>query len=159
MNKTIHAITRLLLAVSAGVLAMMMTLTAADVIMRYVFRRPIAGAFELSEYMMAIIVPLSIAYCAEQKGHVSVDLFFKKFPKFIQKSLDIFISILTLVFTLMVTWENILYVGETYHDHIASSVLLIPVYPFIIPISVGIGFFALVLVRHLLFPNEEGDTK
>ncbi len=150
MTKTIRVISRVLFAVSAAVLTLMMLLTALDVVMRYIFRLPIPGAFELAEYMMAFIVPFAIAYCAEQNGHVSVELFFRKFPKFLQKSLRIVISLATISFAGIMTWQNILYIGETCRDHLASSVLLIPTWPFIIPVAIGIGIYALVLLFHLM---------
>jgi TRAP-type C4-dicarboxylate transport system permease small subunit len=159
MTKFIHLVTRVLLAVSAAVLIMMMFLTAVDVVMRYVFKLPIPGAFELSEYMMAFIVPFAIAFCAEQNGHVSVELFFKKFPKFLKKSLQMLMSSLTMLFAAIITWQNILYVGETYRDHLASSVLLIPAYPFIIPVAIGLGIYALVLLLRIFHPTPEASAK
>lgn len=155
MSKIIHIITKVLLAVSAAVLTMMMLLTAVDVVMRYIFRLPIPGAFELAEYMMAFIVPLAIAYCAEQNGHVSVELFFKKFPKILQKALQFLISILTLLFAALMTWQNFIYIGETYRDHLASSVLLIPAYPFIIPVAIGVGIYALVILLRVVHSPPE----
>jgi len=149
MSKIINTITKVLLAVSAAVLTMMMLLTAVDVVMRYVFGMPIPGAFELAEYMMAFIIPFAIAYCAEQNGHVSVELFFKKLPKSIQKTLQLIVSVLTTAFAAILTWQNIVYIGETYRDHLASSVLLIPTYPFIVPVSIGVGIYTLVVLLRL----------
>jgi len=159
VNKIINTITRVLLAVSAAVLTMMMFLTAVDVVMRYVFRLPIPGAFELAEYMMAFIIPFAIAYCAVQKGHVSVELFFKRLPKFLQNSTQFVVSLLTLVFAAIMTWQNFLYIGETYRDQLASSVLLIPVYPFIIPVAIGLGIYALAILLQILQPPPEERAK
>jgi TRAP-type C4-dicarboxylate transport system permease small subunit len=156
MTRTLHTIIQVLLAVSAGILTAMMLLTAIDVVMRYAFRLPIPGAFELTEYMMAFIVPFSIAYCAEQKGHVSVELFFKKLPKIIQTVLAPVISLLTLIFAILITWQNILYIFETAHDRISSAVLLIPIYPFIIPVSIGAGGYAMVVAFQLLQVKKDG---
>jgi len=155
LKKALHTITRILLAVSAAVLFLMMSLTAVDVVMRYVLKLPIPGAFEVAEYMMALIVPFAIAFCAEQKSHVAVDLFFNKLPKSVQNGLNYFTSILTLLFTAAITWQNFLYVGETWRDNLASPVLLIPAWPFIIPVAIGFGIYALIIVFRLLpSPSE-----
>ena len=151
----IDKVTQILLAIGAAVLAAMMLLTSADVVMRYILNRPIPGAFELAEYMMAFIVPFSIAYCASLKGHVSVELFIKKTPKSFQKILGLFTSFITLIFAALVAWQNILYIGETYTDHLASSVLLIPAYPFIIPVSIGIGVYAFITMHQLFDSTPE----
>ena len=58
---------RLLQAIGALVLAAMMFLGAADVILRYFFNSPISGAYELVEYMMAIIVPFGLCVCAPSR--------------------------------------------------------------------------------------------
>lgn len=159
MTKVFHIISKVLLAVSAAVLTLMMLLTAVDVVMRYIFRLPIPGAFELTEYMMAFIIPFAVAYCGEQNGHVSVELFYKKFPKIIQNILRVLISILTISFAGIMTWQNILYIGETHGDHLASSVLLIPTYPFIIPVSVGLGIYTLVVLFQLFKSPPEVRAK
>ena len=159
MEKLIHAVSKMLLAVSAAALTIMMFLTAVDVVMRYVLRLPIPGAFELAEYMMAFIIPFAIAYCALQNGHVSVELLFKKVPKFLQSSIRFVTSFLTLIFAAIMTWQNFLHIGETYRDHLASSVLLIPVYPFIIPVAIGLGVYALAVLLQIFQPPSGERAK
>lgn len=159
MEKIIKLIARVMLAISATVLTLMMLITALDVVMRYIFKLPIPGAFELAEYMMAFIIPFAIAYCAEQNGHVSVELFYNKLPKILQKALRLLISLLTIFFAGIMTWQNFLFIGETYRDHLASSVLLIPVWPFIIPVFIGVGIYSLVLLFQLLQTPPEVRAK
>jgi TRAP-type C4-dicarboxylate transport system permease small subunit len=159
IEKLIRVITRVLLTISAAVLVMMMLLTAVDVVMRYIFKLPIPGAFELAEYMMAFIVPFAIAYCAGQKGHVSVELFYNKFPEFLKITLRIFMSVLIFLFASLMTWQNILHIGETYGDRLASAVLLIPTYPFIIPVFIGLGVYALVVLLRLFHSPLSARSK
>jgi TRAP-type C4-dicarboxylate transport system permease small subunit len=150
-------IVQILLAVAATVLALMMFLTATDVLLRYIFNKPLSGAFELVEYMMALIVPFSIVYCAEQKSHVAVDLIMDHLPHKFQRVVSIFMLLATISFAILMTWENIIYVRETYTTKVTSAVLLIPTYPFVAPVAVGIGAFAIVLCVQLFqyFSKEE----
>lgn len=143
-------VSRILIAIGATILALMMFLTALDVGLRYIFNSPLSGAFELVEYMMAIVIPFSIVYCAEERGHVSVELILARFPKKIQVVVDILTTLAALLFTIVVAWQNFLYIGEVYDSHLTSSVLLIPTYPFVIPVALGIGAFALMLLVHLV---------
>ncbi len=154
-TKIIRSITRVLLAIAATVLTAMMLLTAVDVVMRYIVNRPISGAFELTEYMMALFVPFSIVYCAEQKGHVSVELLIKRFPEFVQRGVGLLTSLLTMLFAALIAWQNLLYIGETYADKLTSSVLLIPAFPFIAPVAIGIGVYGLVILLHIFNPTPE----
>jgi TRAP-type C4-dicarboxylate transport system permease small subunit len=143
-------ISRILIAIGATILALMMFLTALDVGLRYVFNRPLPGAFELVEYMMAIIIPFSIAYCAEQRGHVAVELILARFPKPVQVVVEALVTFVGIVFAIIIAWQNFVYIGEVYDSHLTSAVLLIPAYPFVIPVALGIGAFALMLLVHLI---------
>lgn len=143
-------ISRVLIAIGATILAMMMFLTALDVCLRYIFNSPLSGAFELVEYMMAVVVPFCIVYCAEERGHVAVELILAKFPKKIQTVVDVFTTLAAIAFTVIMAWQNFLYIGEVYDSNLTSSVLLIPAYPFVVPVALGISAFALMLLVHLV---------
>jgi TRAP-type C4-dicarboxylate transport system permease small subunit len=141
--------TRILTAIGTSILALMMFLTALDVGLRYAFNRPLAGAFELVEFMMAVLVPFCIVYCADQKGHVAVELIMDRFPKKVQQVAGIMTTFITLIFAVVIAWQNILYIFEVQASNLTSSVLLIPTYPFVAPVAIGIGAFAFILVVHL----------
>jgi TRAP-type C4-dicarboxylate transport system permease small subunit len=55
-------------------LFVMMTLTAADVIGRYVFNAPISGAFEIVQYLMAIVVFAALPVTTAADAHLTVSL-------------------------------------------------------------------------------------
>ncbi len=148
LEKLDAGLNRFLVAISGGVLAVMMFLTALDVVFRYVFNDPIAGSLETVEYMMALIVPLSIAYCAFQKSHVAVELIVDRMPKRSRTWLDLFVTAVTLVFVLVIAWQNVLYTREIYDSKLTSSVLLIPTYPFVTAVVIGFGAFTLSLIVH-----------
>jgi TRAP-type transport system small permease protein len=143
-------ISNILIAIGATILALMMFLTALDVGLRYLFNSPLSGAFELVEYMMAIVIPFSIVYCAEMKAHVSVELILARFPKKFQLIVNALTTLIAVAFTGVMAWQNLLYIGEVYDSHLTSSVLLIPTYPFVIPVALGIGAFALMLLIHFI---------
>lgn len=127
----------------------MMLLTATDVVLRYIFNRPISGAFELVEYMMAVLIPFSIVYCADQRSHVAVELVLGRFSKRVQNIFDSMTTLITLLFAVLITWENVVYFQETYASQVTSAVLLIPTYPYVAPVFVGIGNFALIMLIDL----------
>jgi TRAP-type transport system small permease protein len=148
---------RVLLSISTTVLALMMVLISVDVIMRYLFNAPLPGAFEVTEYLMAILIPFSIAYCGEKKGHVAVDLVYEHLPKPFRAALDIFTTFFSIVLTVFIMWQSVRYVSEVKASGLTSSVLLIPAYPFIVPTSIGMAVFVLVLLVQLFEFSK--DTK
>ena len=70
-----------LLVIGTTVLAVMMFFIMTDVLLRYIFNSPILGSYEIVEYMMALLIPFGVVYCAHTKGHVAVDILFDRFPK------------------------------------------------------------------------------
>lgn len=150
---------RALAVIGGGALAVMMFLTALDVAFRYIFNSPIAGALETVEYIMAILIPFSIAYCAFKKSHVAVELIVGKFPKKIQILLEMLTTAVTLAFVALIAWQNVLYTREIYESKLTSSVLLIPTYPFVVPVAVGFGVFALSLIVHFFQLASEEMSK
>jgi TRAP-type C4-dicarboxylate transport system permease small subunit len=125
-------------------LTAMMFLTMTDVVLRYIFNRPLAGAFEMAEYMMAVLVSFGIVYCAYAGGHVSVDVVFALLPKRIQRIINIITNVILFALFILIAWQNVLFVKETYRQGLTSAVLYIPAYPFIA--IVAVGFMALCLV-------------
>ena len=139
-----------LAAVAAAVLASMMFLMAADVIGRYFFNSPIPGGLELVEFMMAIIVPFGIAYCALHRSHVAVDMIVERFPRTLRQAVDTLTTLVSVVFIAILCWQNILNVFDTYDSNMTSAVLKLPSYPFVVPVALGMGLFAGILIVHLL---------
>jgi TRAP-type C4-dicarboxylate transport system permease small subunit len=150
LNTLTLKLTNVLIAIGAAMLSLMMFLTALDVGLRYIFNSPLSGALELVEYMMAIIIPFSIAYCEFQKRHVAVELIMGRFPPKVRWVTGVITGIFSVFFIFILTWQSILEIIEIYHSKLTSAVLLIPTWPFVIPVALGIGLFALLLLHHFI---------
>ena len=153
LNKTVCLIGKVsggVHAAGVAVLAAMMFLIFADVMMRYVFNRPITGTLELNEYMQAILIAFGMAYCAVLKGHVSIDIIVSKFPQRAQAVIDSITCIFGLGVFSLITWQTALYVKEELDTGIESMVLGIPSFPFVGAVALGSALFSLVLMTHLV---------
>lgn len=148
-QKVTTFVTKVLIVFATTALTIMMFLTASDVACRYFFNSPISGTMEVSEFLMAIIVPFSIAYCALQKSHVAVDLIVDHLPNKARKLLNIIIILITIFFIILMSWQNYLYIFETYSSQLTSAVLLIPAYPFVVPTALGFLVYAIILLVQL----------
>jgi TRAP-type C4-dicarboxylate transport system permease small subunit len=69
----INFLDRTLAWVGGLTLLVMMFLTFADVIGRYFFRRPVLGAFELTEILLAITVFAAMPAVTQQDKHIKLD--------------------------------------------------------------------------------------
>lgn len=146
LNKIARKASEVLHSVGLGVLAVMMFLTAFDVILRYVFNKPIMGSFELTEYMMAIVVAFSLAYCYVVKGHVTVDLVVGRFSQRIQAIIDSVTGFIGFGMFCLITWQSGLQTIIQRGSGLTSAVLLIPAFPFVAVVALGSAVLALAVL-------------
>lgn len=147
----INRVGKVLSIIAGTALAVMMFLMAADVVCRYLFNAPIPGALELVEYMMAISIPLSIAFCTAIRSHVSVEMIVEKLPTPLQAAISFVVTVLMVAFLVILSRQSFLNIIDSYQSNITSAVLKIPAYPFTIPVALGMSCYALFLVLHYFF--------
>lgn len=131
------------------VLLLMMFLTVGDVVGRKFFDAPISGTFELTTFMLALVVFFSIAYTQVRKGHISIDVVVSRFSKRAQAVIDSITYFLSLGLFSLVTWQSAVHANRLFEGHNVSGVLSWPVYPFVIAVAIGSLLFSLVLVVNL----------
>jgi len=150
LNRGINPLVRIIKRIAAGILAAMMFLTAMDVLLRYIFNRPISGALEITEFMMVILVGFGLAYCAKVKGLVSVEIVTSRFLPRTQAILNSITYFLSFVFFSLITWQSIRNVTLAFETNLVSPVLLIPTFPFAVMLALGSLVFTLVLLVNVL---------
>ncbi|MDP2917469.1 MAG: TRAP transporter large permease subunit [Dehalococcoidia bacterium] len=150
MNKVINLLSRWAGFVGGSAIIVMMFLTFVDVVLRYFFNRPIAGGLEITEYLMAISVALTLAYCAFKKGHIRVTAGTALLPKRTQLIFDSVIMLIGVVFFSLMSWQSAVQAGVMYNSGSYSSVLRIPVYPFVWVVFIGSIIITLIFLRDLV---------
>jgi len=150
LNRVVNPLVRIINSVAAGVLAAMMLLTAMDVLLRYIFNRPISGALEITEYMMVTLVGFGLAYCAFVKGLVSVEVVTSRFSTRVQAILNSVTYLLSFGFFSLITWQSIKYIRLMFESNLVSAVLHIPAFPFVAMLALGSLVFSLVLLVQFL---------
>jgi len=112
----------------------LMLLTVGDVIGRSFFNKPIPGTFELSEYMLAVIVLLGAAYTQQVKGHVGVDFLTSRYSAKTQAVLQAVTTLAGLLIIAILVWQGYL---EGIHEKAVSDQLRVPQWPFKLLVAVG----------------------
>ncbi len=146
LNRLVRPASGALHSIGISVLGLMMLLTAADITLHYVFNRPIVGSFDLSEYMMAIVVSFSLAYCAIMKGHVKVDMVVSRLPQRVQAIINSITGFVGFGLFSLVTWQCFVYMKLLFASKVTSSVLHIPPYPFAALVGFGSAWLTLALL-------------
>lgn len=112
----------------------LMLLTVGDVMGRSLFNKPIPGTFELSEYMLAVIVLLGAAYTQQVKGHVAVDFLTSRCSPKTQAVFQAVTTFAGLLIIAVLAWQG--YV-EGIHERAVSDQLRVPQWPFKLLVATG----------------------
>jgi TRAP-type C4-dicarboxylate transport system permease small subunit len=139
-------------------LVVMMLITTADVILRYLFDRPIMGSFELTEILMVSMAGLSLAWCTLKSGHIRVDIITSMFSKKTNRAIDIVNYIITAALCGFLVPALInRYIGGVKLD-IRTYVLRIPEGPFVLLLTFGYFLTFLVLIVKIV-KSFSGEKK
>ena len=147
-SKTLHWL-------SMAVLLSLMLMTVGDVVGRYLVGiipglGPVPGSFELTEFMLAVIVLTAIGHTQMKDEHISIDLIVEKFSPKVQAIIDTVTNFLSLAMFALVTWRTIKYAQLLYESHDVSGVLRLPVYPFLVIAAIGTFMFSLAMLSSTL---------
>jgi len=137
------------LALAAGVLILLLTFyTVLDVVMRYVFNAPFRGSLEFTQFSMAAIVFLGLAYCGWTGGHVAVDILERPLEKPGLRWVPLFLSLVSAALFATIAWYSFKEGMATTNRF--SNMLRWPHYPFLLLTAFGSAVYAAVLVIQAL---------
>jgi TRAP-type C4-dicarboxylate transport system permease small subunit len=131
-------------------LFVMMAITVADVIGRYVFNSPILGVFELTEFLVLILIFSFIAYTQAGNGHISVDFMVKLFPRRFRLFTEMFNHSICLILMGAIGWFSFLRAMELKRVGETSLNLAIPDYPFVFFLVLGCLVMCVEYIRKLI---------
>lgn len=157
LSNKLHLTSRYLRYIGSISLAAMMFLTTADVAGRYFFNSPILGAFEITEYLMSLLVFSFLAYTQSEKGHISVDIVFDRLPQRLKCVVYRFNHLACLLIMLFVTRMGVQRAIELAHSGERSTLLKIPVYPFAMFLVIGCAVFCIEFLIDLLCPDKDEE--
>jgi TRAP-type C4-dicarboxylate transport system permease small subunit len=123
------------LNILAGIaLTLMMSITVADVILRF-FRKPIVGTYELVAFSGAVVIGFSLPFTSWVRGHIYVDFIISRFSKKIQNAFNLVTRAMVVWLFLMIGWNLIKYGMDLQRSGEVSLTLEMPFYP----VAYGIG--------------------
>ena len=156
--KIIQNLSQYLAWIGAFSLFSMMLLTIADVAGRYLFSRPVLGAYELTEFMVLVLIFSFLAYTQAGKSHVSVDLFMMFFPEKIKIFIEIFNHLACLAIMVLITWMGFEKALEMLRTGESSPNLAVPNYPFVFFLVLGCAVFCIEFIKDIIFilKNKKG---
>lgn len=114
-----------------------------SIMMRVLFRSPIAGLVDIVSILSVLITAFCVAYADLQNAHISVDFIVEYFPQKIQKGVYAVVGAISAIMIGVLAWSFFRYAATTYASGTGTWTFYIPYYP--ITFVCGIGFTAFLL--------------
>jgi TRAP-type C4-dicarboxylate transport system permease small subunit len=116
---------------------MMMLLTTADVIARYVFNSPTMWADEMASYLLIAIVFLGLAQNLRTDGHIRIDVVTNLVTPSVRLALEVFAHAVGILFSAVLiagTWTRFdnFWMRHTLSDSPLMTPLWIPMVPVVV---------------------------
>jgi TRAP-type C4-dicarboxylate transport system permease small subunit len=149
----------LLGAISATVLFAMMLVTAIDVAGRYLFSRPLAGGFELTEMMLAALIYCGLPLVSKRREHIVIDTFDVFMSKRVKRGFDILADVVCSATLAGIGWllfRRAVRVAD-YGD--TTSVLQLPLAPVAYLMGTMIVITAAIHLWLVFVPHRDEDSK
>jgi TRAP-type C4-dicarboxylate transport system permease small subunit len=130
-------------AASAILLAMML-LTVVDVVARYVFNRPVRGAFEVTELMLLVLIFAGLPLVSWADEHAVMDFIDRLLGPRGQRRLEALVQCVNAAFLFLLAWLVWLKADRIRAYGDATDVLRIVYGPFVYFMAVTLGLAGLI---------------
>lgn len=146
ISKILDRVAAAMGAVSLICFGGIMLFIVADVLLRYAFKQPILGSYEIVEQLMFCGVFASFSYAQQQNSHIHITMLITKMPKTLALLIFGLGGVLSATLAAFVcyaaTQQAILAKASAY----TTAILKIPTYPFLWIEVAAMVIFALTLL-------------
>ncbi len=137
-------------------LVAIMFLTGISVVFRYALNSPIAGDYEITQYLMVGLVLFGMAFTEVEDGHIVVKLFVDRLSSRLRIAIGRFDLLLVALFLGLLIWQTFLDGIIYFHRGITTDILSIPLFicKFFLPVGFTVWFLQ-VLLKLLRSSNRQ----
>ena len=156
LDRAINPLVRAANGLAAVLLFIMPFPVLFDVLSRLIFGKSIHGGIEIEEFLLSVIVFLSVAYAhLVQGGHIKIELFTQKLPEGARNVIETCLNLMAVVFFALLSWQLVVQGLKKFTDHEVSFSLGIPLGIFRFTAAVGAALLTLVVLSSLLKSLEK----
>lgn len=128
----------------------MMCVTTADAAGRYLFNRPIAGAYEVTEkYLMVAMVFMGLCYAYRGGAYIRVTFLVDHVPRAAKIFLDYLAHVFSIVYGVVLVVATAQQYLRVAGDRMTLSTVDIPIAPAYLIVPVGLFFLSVLMVLDL----------
>lgn len=148
---------KLLGGLAAIVLFAMMALTVVDVAGRYLFARPVPGAFELTQILLALLIFTGLPLVSARNGHVTISLADRWFGARAGKIRDRAVALLCALVAGVIAWRLWVLAGRLGDYGDIFEFIGLPKAPLAYAMSGLAAATAVVLIARIIAPRAFRD--
>ena len=134
----------LLGVVASAILLAMMALTVIDVVARYVFSRPVRGAFEVTELMLLVLIFAGLPLVSYSDEHAVMDFIDRVLGPRAQREVQRAVQAVNAAFMFLLAWLTWLKADRIWAYRDATDVLRIVYGPFVYFMAVTLGLAGVI---------------
>ncbi|WP_077001632.1 TRAP transporter small permease [Variovorax sp. KK3] len=127
---------------AAVLLFALMLLTFVDVAGRNLFNKPLTGASELTEILLALVIFLMLPQVARRNEHIVIDLIDQICSDTVRRALDAFACVLGAIMFALIAWQSWILANRAMGYGDSTAALQIPVGPILYGLAVMAGIVA-----------------
>ena len=144
---------------ASAILFSMMALTFVDVVARYLFNRPLRGAFEVTELMLLVLIFAGLPLVSHADEHVTMDFIDHMLGARARQALVRLVHTLCAAIMFFLLWQVWLKAGTLAGYGDTTDVMRIPVAPFVYFMAAMIGLTGLVHVFKIFVPGNRAASR
>ena len=137
-------------AAAAGILLAMMALTVVDVVARYVFSRPVRGAFEVTELMLLVLIFAGLPLVSFSDEHAVMDFIDRMLGPRAQVWLERLVQAACAAFMFLLAWLVWRKADRIWAYRDATDVLRIVYGPFVYFMAITLGLAGLIHLHKVI---------
>ncbi|MGI6668950.1 MAG: TRAP transporter small permease [Acetivibrionales bacterium] len=153
MNKfgsIVEKAARILDGISGWCIVFAMALVVVNIILRAVFKSPILGTYEYTEFLTALIVGCGLANCTLGDGHIAIDFLVEKLNKRTQNIIASITGIIALCFMVLFTIQLFINAGQLAASGEVSPTTQTPYYIFVYITALCFAVLSLAILSRTL---------
>ena len=130
----------------------MILIIVIDVAGREFFNHPLTGTYELVEFCMGMLCPVSVTYCIYKEQDICVDLVYQHFPKIIRKIIMTFANTFVLIVGLFLLWQSWHLVQDILSMGTTTALLSLAMWP--VAVCVFLSFLIMIPIQLCFLLNS-----
>tara|TARA_R110000796_G_scaffold88399_1_gene190180 strand:+ start:5069 stop:5572 length:504 start_codon:yes stop_codon:yes gene_type:complete len=149
-----------MLFISGLSVVIILTIGAADSVGRAFLNKPVVGAVEISEALLAVTIFSALAFAQKQGSHVVVDIFSSNYGPRLTRFAKMAILVLTLAALGFLLWRMSITAYKGWlHNEISAGFLPVPVWLAKVFAALGLAVASIECIRELIWGIVEKNGR